>query len=267
MKKLISLTLILFVSLSMFGCSNSKSSSTSSLERIKSQKKIILGTSADYPPYEFHKKINGKDTIVGFDIEIAKEIAKELGVELEIKDMRFDGLLPSLKTGKVDIVVAGMTPTEKRRKSIDFSNIYYTAVQNIVIKSSNKDKIKSIENLNGLSIGAQKGTIQEELINTKVKNPNTKGLGKVTDIIMALNNDRIDAAIMESPIAKAYVKNNSSLMIAEDIKLVSEDSGFAVGVQKDQKDLVEAINKVLDRLVKENKIDEMLTNANSIVEN
>ncbi len=75
-----------------------------------------MATSADYPPYEFHKVVNGKDEIVGFDIEIAKEIAKQLGVELEIKDIKFDGLLAALQGGTVDMVISGMTPTEERKK-------------------------------------------------------------------------------------------------------------------------------------------------------
>ena len=93
----------------MVGCgSNAKkestSSNTSALEAIKSKGKLVIGTSADYPPYEFHKEVDGKDQIVGFDIEIAKQFAKDLGVELEIKDMAFDGLLVALQADKVDMV-------------------------------------------------------------------------------------------------------------------------------------------------------------------
>ena len=85
-----------------------------SLEEVKKKGKLVVGTSADYPPYEFHKEIDGKDTIVGFDIDIAKEIAKDMGVEVEIKDMDFDGLLVASQAGKVDLVIAGMNPTPER---------------------------------------------------------------------------------------------------------------------------------------------------------
>ncbi|WKL02385.1 transporter substrate-binding domain-containing protein [Paenibacillus amylolyticus] len=98
-----------------------------------SSKKLVLGTSADFAPYEFHKVINGKDEIVGFDIEIAKEIAKDLGAELVIEDMGFDGLLPSLQSGRVDLVISGMTPTDERKKSIDFSDTYYKSKQVIMV--------------------------------------------------------------------------------------------------------------------------------------
>ena len=112
------------------GAKDSKSGSA--LDKIKASGKIILGTSADYPPYEFHALVDGKDTIVGFDIELAKEIAKDLGVELEIKDMSFDGLLAALVSGNVDMVISGMTPTEERRQNVDFSDIYYQAVHGAV---------------------------------------------------------------------------------------------------------------------------------------
>ena len=113
-------TLAILAALAVFfpvvagGTKDSGSKGQSSLEKIKASGKIILGTSADYPPYEFQALIDGKDTIVGFDIELAKEIAKDLGVELEIKDMSFDGLLAALASGNVDMVISGMTPTEYR---------------------------------------------------------------------------------------------------------------------------------------------------------
>ena len=129
-KKLIAVAAVATIAISMVGCgSNAKkestNSNTSALEAIKSKGKLVVGTSADYPPYEFHKEIDGKDQIVGFDIEIAKQFAKDLGVELEIKDMAFDGLLVALQADKVDMVFAGMTPTDERKQNADFSDIYY----------------------------------------------------------------------------------------------------------------------------------------------
>ena len=135
-KKIISIIITILIAFSLSGCSQGKASAeVSKMDKIKEKGKIVIGTSADYPPYEFHKSIDGKDTIVGFDIEIAKEIAKDLGVELEIKDMKFDGLLAALQTGNIDFVAAGMNPTEDRKKNVDFSKIYYTAVQCVVIRS------------------------------------------------------------------------------------------------------------------------------------
>lgn len=149
--KLLSLVLVGMVMVSLSSCGKEVS-----VEGTNKKEKLVLGTSADYAPYEFHKEIDGKDTIVGFDIDIAKAIAEDLGVELEIKDMSFDGLLEALVTGKIDFIIAGMTPTPERAENVDFSNIYYTAVNNILINKENMDKISSLEDLKGKKIGVQK---------------------------------------------------------------------------------------------------------------
>ena len=154
-----------------FSCAKQENKDLSPVERIKSSGKIILGTSADYPPYEFHALIDGKDTIVGFDVAIAKEIAKDLGVELEIKDMSFDGLLAALVSGNVDMVIAGMTPDEERRQSVDFSDIYYSAIHGAVIRKADMDKYgKDPASLADKMIGAQKGAIQVNIAKQQIKN-------------------------------------------------------------------------------------------------
>ncbi|MCS4517195.1 transporter substrate-binding domain-containing protein [Clostridium botulinum] len=134
--------------------------------------------------------MNGKDEIVGFDITIAKEIAKDLGVKLEIKDMKFDGLLAALQSGNVDIVIAGMNPTEDRKKSVDFSKIYYQAIQSVVVRAEDKDKFKSLEEFKGKKIGVQKGTTQEEVAKKEMTNSEIKSLGKVTDLVLELQNKK-----------------------------------------------------------------------------
>ena len=124
MKKFIKqITVLLLIVVALAACAPSGDTTNTitgeKIKQIQAAGKIVLGTSADYPPYEFHETINGVDTIVGFDIEIAKVIAKELGVELEIKDMSFDGLLAALQSGTVDMVIAGMSATPERQKSVD----------------------------------------------------------------------------------------------------------------------------------------------------
>ena len=137
-KKLMAIAAVATIAIGMVGCGSgtttekkegnaAPAAKATTLDAIKSKGKLVVGTSADYAPYEFHTQVNGKDQIVGFDIEIAKQFAKDLGVELEIKDMAFDGLLVALQADKVDMVFAGMTPTEVRKKNVDFSDIYFTA--------------------------------------------------------------------------------------------------------------------------------------------
>lgn len=238
---------------------------TGKLADIKKAGKIVLGTSADYPPYEFHKSINGKDEIIGFDIEIAKEIAKELGVKLEIKDMKFDGLLPALQAGNIDFILSGMTPTPERTQAVDFSKVYYTAVQKIVVRAEDKDKIKTEADLKGKKVGAQKGSIQEKIVTEQFKDSEAKIIGKIPDLFLELKNKKSDALVAEEPVAAAYIAKNKEIAFA-DIKLTQEDAGSAVAFQKNNPALVEAANKTLDRLIKEKQIEKLVTEANEQVE-
>lgn len=270
LKKLIAVSLVVGSMFTFAACGSNQNTSNSgsqsqTMERIKKNGKLVLGTSADYPPYEFHKSVDGKDEIVGFDVEVAKQIAKDMGVTLEIKDMKFDGLLAALDQGNVDIVAAGMTPTEERKKNVDFSKVYYNAVQTVIVKASDKDKIKSIDDLKGKKVGVQKGAIQEEIAKKQMPNSQAVALGKISDLVLALKNNRVDAVIVELPVATSNVNANKDLVIS-DIKLQTEEAGSAVAVKKGSADVVSAIDKTLDKLVQDKSIDKYVTDATNSVE-
>ena len=276
----VSLILILLLfSLISVGCSNSKDETTpatsnetkSAIEKIKESKKIVLGTCADYPPYEFHKQINGKDTIVGFDIDIAKEVAKDLGVELEIKDMDFNGLLAALDTENIDFVVAGMVPTEKRKKSVNFSKVYYNPEQGLLVRAEDKEKYKSIEDLKGMKVGAQKGTMQEDIVLKVFEDPQLKALGKITDLVLELKNKKIDGVVLATPAAIAYDKSNPDLSLSPYINFRKEDGapvedGVAIAIKKGEKELVDAVNKTIDRLIEEKLLEKFIQDATVLSE-
>jgi arginine/lysine/histidine transporter system substrate-binding protein len=253
--KLVALLLTVVLTVGLSACGKKETT----VDKIKKSGKIVLGTSPDYPPYEF---INSNKDVVGFDIEIAKQIAKDLGVTLEIKQMEFKGLLGALETGNIDFVLAGMTPDEERRKSVDFSKIYYNAVQTIVVRAEDKDKIKTTEDLKGKKIGVQKGTIQEAIAKEQVSGAEAKALGKITDLVMALKSKNLDAAIIEGPVAQAYVNANKDLVISE-IKLKVEEAGSAVALKKGNEELVKSIDKTLDKLIKDKTIENWVTDANN----
>ena len=227
----------------------------SSLDAIKKAGKLVIGTSADFPPYEFHSQVNGTDTIVGFDIAIAQEIARDLGVTLEIKDMKFDGLLAALDSGNVDIVIAGMTPTDQRKESTDFSGIYYRAEQGVIVRAADLAKYPDATSLRDAMVGAQKGAIQVGIAKKQVKgmsdetadNPQVKELPKVADLVLELKNGKIDAVIVETEVAKAYVAANPDLAVAPFVFPDSE-GGSAVAVKKGNQALVDAVNATLARL-------------------
>lgn len=235
------------------------------LESIKSKGKLVVGTSADYPPYEFHKEVEGKDTVVGFDISVAKEIAKDLGVELEIKDMDFDGLLVAEQASKIDLVLAGMNPTDERKENVDFSDIYYKAENGFIVRKGEEDTIKSLDDLKGKKVGVQKGSIQETYATENFKDSQLKSLGKVTDLILDLDNNKIDAILVNLPVAQVNCEKNKKLgtspFVVKDMEI-----GSAVAMKKGSSELQDAANSTIKRLKDEKKIDEFVIEANKLVD-
>lgn len=269
-KILMATLLIASLAASLIGCGaktssveNSKSQLTK-VEQIKKAGKIVLGTSADYPPYEFYKEINGKLEVVGFDIEIAKEIAKDLGVDLEIKDMKFEGLLAALEAGNIDFIVAGMVPTEERKKSVDFSKTYYQAEQHMIIRAADKDKLKTVEDLKGLKIGAQKSTVQETIATEQIPGATVRSLAKITDLVLELKNNKVDGVVLVAPVAASYAKQNSDIVVPS-ISFGKED-GVAIAVKKGTEDFLQSINSTLDRLIKDDIISKFIEEATILAE-
>jgi arginine/lysine/histidine transporter system substrate-binding protein len=240
------------------------SQETGKLGHILSAGMITLGTSAEYAPYEFHKKINGKDQIVGFDINIAKEIAKDLGVRLNIRDIDFGSLLTELKTGSVDFVIAGMTPDEERRKSVDFSKNYYEAKQSVFVRAQDKERFRTMKDLEGATIGVQIGTTQEKIAKA-VPNAKVRALGRTTELVLELKSKKVDALIVELPVAQGYVRNNPDLALS-DIHPQYASGGSAVAVNKGEAALLAAIQKTLDRLTAEGRIDRWVSEMTQLAE-
>lgn len=275
MKKKISVLMVLVIVVSslLVACGNDKEVSTGgnktevesyTLEGIKNKGKIILGTSADYPPFETHAMIDGEDQIVGFDIEIAKYIAEELGVELEIKDMDFDKLLGGLSTGMLDIVIAGMNPDPEREKEVNFTDIYYETKHAVVIHKEDASKITKIEDLNGKSIGVQIGTTQEEIAQTTIENADVLSLSSNPDIIMNLKTKKINCAIMEEAVAKSFAKANDDLMVVEGISIDSGSDGVAIAVKKGNDELTEKLNEILADAKDKGLIDKWYVEATEL---
>ncbi|MBN1059876.1 ABC transporter substrate-binding protein [Clostridium botulinum] len=267
LKKLGLIVAIGAMAISIVGCAGNKNGkeTASVLESIKQKGKLVVGTSADYPPYEFHKEVGGKDQIVGFDISIAKSLAEDLGVELQINDMDFDGLLIALQAGKVDMVFAGMTPTDERKQNAEFSDIYYTAQHGFIVRKGEEGNIKSIDDLKDKKIGVQKGSIQEKLANEKIPDAEKKALGKVTDLVLDLKNNKVDAILVELPVAEFNCEKNSDIALTN-VVLEDSEGGSAIAMSKGSDDLKGEINKTIQKLKDEGKIDKFVIEANEMVE-
>lgn len=290
MKKFLSLIVAIGVSFSLVACGGSNSNNSTStedisnsqttqnkqdnsennnqanngLDKISEKGYITVATSPDYPPYEFKTIENGKEKTVGFDIDIANEIAKDLGVELKLVEMGFDGLLLELQNGNVDLVMSGISPTAEREKTVDFSDIYYTATQSILVNADDVDKYTDIESFSGKKIGVQLTSIQEQMAKEQIPNANLISLDKLPQIILDLNNGNVDAVIVETPVAEGYVKQFPNLALSK-VTLVDETGGSAIAIKKGNPELIEAVNKTIKRLQDDGLIEEFVVNANKLI--
>lgn len=273
MKKMISVILILMLAMAITACSTTAAAPAQTeategvkdkLQMVKESGKLVLGTAADYPPFEFHIEIDGKDTIVGFDIDIAKKIAESMGVELEIIDMKFEGLLPALTAGKIDLIVSGMTPTDERKESVDFSIVYYDAKQTMLVKTEDIDVLNTIEAFSGMKLGVQKASIQEELANTLFLESDVKAIDKIPNLILELKTDKVDGLLLAEPVAVQYAKANDDLSV-NGVDLGSE-GGSAIAVQKNSGAYLEVINETIQALIDSGEINTFITEATLLSE-
>ncbi|MFZ3588453.1 transporter substrate-binding domain-containing protein [Bacillus sp. DJP31] len=218
------------------------------------KKTLVMATSADYPPYE--SVDTATNEIVGFDVDIAKYITKELGYELEVKDMDFTTLITAMNAGKADFILAGMTPDDDRRKNADFSDIYFTAKHLIVSKKDSG--IKTIEDLKGKTVGVQTGSIQEgeaEKI-AKTVEIKTETRNRVPDLVQEILAGRFDAAIIEDTVAVGHFKNNSEL-VGFEIEEADGEAGSAIAFNKGS-ELTEEFNRVLNEMKENGELEKLV---------
>jgi polar amino acid transport system substrate-binding protein len=231
------------------------------LKRVQEEGVLVVGTSADFPPFEFYAEVDGERQVVGMDMMIAQKIADDLGVELEIQDIGFDSLLPALEARNVDIVIAGMTPTAERRKSVDFSEIYFKTFQNIMVRAEDEDVYTSIESLKGLPIGVQSGSLQEGLAE-QIEDAELMSLTNLSDLLLALKTNRIEAMVMQGPNAEAHAGNDEDLFtFVGDFEMEDDDDGSAVAFRQGEDSLVAAVNESLAEIEEQNLTDEYLVVA------
>jgi ABC-type amino acid transport substrate-binding protein len=210
-------------------------------------KSLVLVTSADYPPFEYPK--NGQ--VVGFDIDLANLIAKELGVKLVVRDVSFSAIIPELNSGRADFAMAGLTITPERLQNVDFSMVYFEPTLAVLSKES--APLTQLMNLEGKRLGAQLGSIMEQFVqqqSTKMKGIELKSLPKNPDLVQELNVGRLDGVILESAQAAAFAQAYPQLVVA---LLPQAVDGYAVAFPKDSK-WVDAFNQVIGRLKVEGKL-------------
>lgn len=263
MKKLMALLLAVVTVLSLAACSGKQENTGSALEKIKQKGELVVGTSADYPPYEFHTEIDGQDAIVGFDISIAQAIADKLGVSLKIVDMSFDNLLMSLANNEFDLVIAGLTADEERMKTTDFSDPYLESKNLILIRAEDAGKYQSLEDLKGVKGGAQTGSKPYGYCVTYCGEENAVGLSKVQDLVMELEAGKLDVVFLDYMTVLSYADAKDDLA-AVDVNIPVTSDGYSIAVKKGNTELTEFVNGVLAELKEQNAIEQYIIDAKAL---
>jgi ABC-type amino acid transport substrate-binding protein len=231
------------------------------LEKIKASGKLVVGTSADYPPYEFHLLNDKEGDLVGIDIDIAKVIARELGVQLEVKDLIFSRIFQALDSGQIDMAIAGLSPTEERKKVASFSDVYYQAIQCVIIRKENAERIKTIEDLRGKKVGVQKDSIQEDMAKGQIHGAEFDVRETIEELIIILDKGLVEGIILEKPVGDSYVHRNKNFTSLRSEEKFSHMLGSAIAVKKGDDDLLKEINRILAKLIKAGKIEEFVETA------
>jgi len=258
MKKTIALILALVLCLGLAACGSSAAPAAES-------KKIVMATSADYPPFEFIV-LNDKNEqeYVGIDIAVAKAIAEDMGVELQVSNMDFDSLMAALQKGDADIVLAAIEITEERLEAADFSDPYYTDYPPMVlVKAANAADYTSLLDFSGKSVGAQTGTTKADLVSTSFEGANLVALTSVLDLVNQLSYDKVDAIVLDGAVALQYAQASDDLVVAE-VDL-GEAYPYCVAVQKgDPKGLLDGINATIAKLLEQDAISAFYEEADAL---
>lgn len=234
MKKVLSIvlaiTLVALIAVGFASCKGNK----------EEKQTLVMATNAEFPPYEFHEG----DKIVGIDAEIAQAIADKLGMELKIEDVAFDSIIPGVQAGKYDMGMAGMTVTDERLQSVNFSTSYAKGVQVVIVKEGSD--IKTVDDLEGKKIGVQTSTTGDLYASDDFGEENVTKYDNGAVAVQALLSGKVDCVIIDNEPAKSYVAANEGLSILE-TSYVEED--YAICFNKDDTDLQDKVNKALEELI------------------
>ena len=275
MKKFLALMLAMLMALSLVACGGGNNAADDNNANNggddDAMTKLVLGTSADYAPFEFmypdESGESGEMVYGGIDVSVAQYIADEMGVELQVENMGFDYLLTSLDKGDFDIVLAAMEATPDRLENADFSDPYYTDVPPaILVKADKADQYKTLADFNGKSIGAQTATTKLDMVN-EMEGVNPVALQSVLDLVNELVYDKVDAILVDGGVAKQYAEANPDLVIADASAELGEPAPYCVAVQKgDPKGLLPAINAAIAKMNEANMLETFIADADSLAD-
>ncbi len=245
---------------------NTKNTATQSDIQTAQAGKLIMGTNAAFPPFEYVTSKGLVGEYDGIDVAIAKKIAEDMNVELVIEDMEFEGLIASVQTGKVDLVIAGMTVKPERQEKVDFSDTYFTAEQSIVVAKDNTDITKADDLKNNKKVGVVLGYTGDSIVTEtlQVAENNILRVSRGIDAVQELKNGKLDAVVIDSATAQALASKNDLKIVKDEAVFEAEE--YAIAVKKGNSGLVQEVNKVLKEMKDSGEIDQLAQKYNSEVE-
>ncbi|HEM4291559.1 TPA: transporter substrate-binding domain-containing protein [Streptococcus suis] len=259
MKKILALAATVLAGLTLAACSST--SSQSALDKIKEKGTLVVATSPDYAPFEFQALVDGKNEVVGADIMLAQKIADELGVKLEVSAMSFDNVLSSVQNGKADIAIAGLSYSEERAKVFDFSESYYQISDVLLIKKDSANSLTSIDAMSGKTLAVQKGSTQESYAQENISQANIISLTLMGEAVNELKSGKVDAILMDSPVAAGYVSQNSDLAVASVEFPTIDENSKVIALPKGSAELKTTIDKVIAEVKASGEFDTFLEKA------
>lgn len=226
-------------------------SADESLSKIQEKGKLVVGINAEFAPFEFHTMIDGKDTVVGFDVDLAKDIAKDMGVELELKELAFDALLTTLQQGQVDVIISGLSATEERRKTVDFSEPYFNEKDVLLTTKENLNKFNSFDDLKDRKIGLQLSSLQETLMKNLIPDGKYTTIESMNTLFISLDSNQIEGIVTSETVSRIAAASNPNFVIADKVVIDSSSlnsPGVAVAMRKESAALQAQINETVKRL-------------------
>lgn len=242
MKKLIALLLAFTMIFAFAACSKAP---------VKEETKTLtMACSADFPPYEF---VNDDGSYAGIDVEIAQAVCDKLGYKFEVKDMDFDGIIAAVESGAVSFAMSGLTISDERKESVNFSDSYAKGVQVILVKDGSP--IATVDDLDGAKIGVQAGTTGDFYCTDDYGQENVSQFTKYAMVVEALKNDQVDCVVLDNEPAKAFVAANEGLKILD---TAYADEDYAAAFNKKDTNLLAQFNKALGELKADGTLDKIV---------
>ncbi|WP_215432160.1 basic amino acid ABC transporter substrate-binding protein [Campylobacter coli] len=238
MKKFLTAFLVAFMGLFLTACQNTKTENNTSNET-NATLTLKVGTAPNYKPFNYKQD----SKLTGFDTDLVEEIAQKNGIEIVWVETNFDGLIPALKAGKIDMIASAMSATDERRQSVDFTKPYYMS-KNLYIKLKNNEALQTKTDLEGKKIGVQLGTLQENTAKA-IKDVQVQSNKDLNIAVLALKNNKIDAILADQDTAKGFLAENPDLVSFYQETDGGEDFSFAFDKDK-QKEVIEIFNKGID---------------------